>query len=91
MIDLLTRYTRNVGVASQRKSNWISAVGALLIIYGFSSVIFSAWDLGVTADERIFTYFGLDYLRGDMSAQNMTPPFSRWFGALGASLVGGGF
>jgi hypothetical protein len=88
VIDLLTRYTRNVGVASQRKSNWISAVGALLIIYGFSSVIFSAWDLGVTADERIFTYFGLDYLRGDMSAQNMTPPFSRWFGALGASLVG---
>ena len=71
-----------------RSSDLITGIGVTLILYGFCTVVYSAWDVGLTADERIFTYFGLDYLRGDMSEQTETPPFSRWFGALGAMATG---
>jgi hypothetical protein len=57
-------------------------VGFGLILYGFCTVLYTAWDLDVTHDEGHYVALGLDYLRGDMTKQNMdTGPFSRWFGA----------
>lgn len=66
----------------------VNLAGLGLILYGFCTVLYSAWDLNVTADERIYVEYGLDYLRGDMTRHNTTPPFSRWFGAIGSNLAG---
>ena len=66
----------------------VNLAGLGLILYGFCTVLYSAWDLNVTADERIYVEYGLDYLRGDFTRHNTTPPFSRWFGAIGSNLAG---
>ena len=73
----------------QKRSLIVNLVGLGLILYGFCTVLYSAWDLDVTVDERHYVALGLDYLRGDMTKQNVdTGPFSRWFGTTAPYLAG---
>ena len=73
----------------QKRSLIVNLVGFGLILYGFCTVLYTAWDLDVTHDEGHYVALGLDYLRGDMTKQNVdTGPFSRWFGATAPNLAG---
>ncbi len=67
------------------ESNYLTIYIALIlaVLSVLMSTFFSAFETSITADERIYQYAGLEYLRnGNFSINFEHPPFSKWFGAL---------
>ncbi len=54
-----------------------------LVVYGFSTTLFSAFTMGITRDEPFYKEMGTLYLKlFDFGISMDHPPFATWFGAL---------